>query len=800
MKIKILASILSLSLLLFSRVNAQTWLYFQDSPSNIYYDYSWMELTPPSQLERYGNDLRKFPVESTTPPIQGVNSLRLKWTSNIGGNWYAIAAGTNWTEKDISQSDSLIFWLYSPSGQEGTSLPKIFFEDIYNQKSIMIPIGTYVSQIPVAIWTRISMPMAPFLNQVNPIDYTVIKTIGFSQYANDGVQHTLFVDDMRVIKGDGTSPQVSAPKGLTAKGYEKHAILKWEKNPENNVGGYQVFRSYDNGVTFHLVGTTSNKNDTVYSDYITDNTASGTKLTYGVKAINDAGQPSEMSEPAEAFLKNFSDEELLDMVQEATFRYFWEYGHPVSGMARERLGSGEIVTSGGTGFGIMGIISGIHRGLITRQEGLERILKIVNFLNNADRFHGAWPHWMNGTTGNVIPFSNYDNGGDLVETSFLIQGLLTARSFFDGENLEDSLRRKITSLWESVEWDWYTRNGSDVLYWHWSPNYEWIMNMPIRGYNECMIVYILAIASPTHPVSASLYHTGWAGGNYLNGQSFYGYPLEVGWNYGGPLFFTHYSFLGFDPRSKKDAYTNYFNNNRNTALIHHAYCIDNPYNYPGYSDSCWGLTASDDPDGYLAHAPHTSNDNGTISPTAALSSFPYTPTESMKALKYFYRNLPKTWGYYGFYDAFNQKRNWWATSYLAIDEGPILVMIENYRSALLWNLFMENPEINSALQAIGFTYDPFAIDEISSFNKHFELIPIPSKDVVYLNYLSDQPISVSVNIYNSTGQLTTTKYQKLFFDQNSKTKLLNISSLKRGLHFITIEGHQLKEVLKFLKD
>jgi hypothetical protein len=260
----------------------------------------------------------------------------------------------------------------------------------------MIPIGTYVSQIPVGIWTRISMPMAPFLNQVNPIDYTVIKTIGFSQYANDGVQHTLFVDDMRVIKGDGTSPPMSAPKGLTAKGYEKHAILKWNKNPENNVGGYQVFRSYDNGVTFHLVGTTSNKNDTVYSDYITDNTASGTKLTYGVKAINDAGQPSEMSEPAEAFLKNFSDEELLDMVQEATFRYFWEYGHPVSGMARERLGSGEIVTSGGTGFGIMGIISGIHRGLITRQEGLERILKIVNFLNNADRFHGAWPHWMNG--------------------------------------------------------------------------------------------------------------------------------------------------------------------------------------------------------------------------------------------------------------------------------------------------------------------------------------------------------------------------------------------------------------------
>ena len=766
MKTKIFVNVHFFFILLIFQLNAQTWLYFQDSPSNIYYDYSWMELTSPSQLERCGNDLRKFPVESNTPPIQGVNSLRLKWTSNPGGNWYAIAAGTNWTDKDISQSDSLIFWLYSPTSQERNSLPKIFFEDIYNQKSIMIPMRNYVSQIPTAIWTRISIPMSPFINQINPIDYTVIKTIGFAQNESDGIQHVLFIDDIRVIKGDGTSPSVSAPKGLFAKGYERHVILKWNKNSECNVSDYEVYRSTDNGSSFQLAGTTK-KTDTIFNDYITSK-LSVTKLTYGVKALNDMGQPSAMSELVETYLKNLSDEELLDMVQEATFRYFWEYGHPVSGMARERLGSGEIVTTGGTGFGIMGILCGIHRNFITRQQGLERILKIVDFLSQTDRFHGAWPHWLNGTSGKVIPFSNYDNGGDLVETAFLIQGLLTARSFFDGEYLEDTLRQKITQLWESVEWDWYTRNGSNVLYWHWSPNYQWIMNMPIRGFNETMIVYILAIASPTHPVAASLYHMGWASGNYLNGKSFYGYPLAVGWDYGGPLFFTHYSFLGFDPRSKKDAYANYFNNNRNIALIHHAYCIDNPLNHLGYGDSCWGLTASDDPDGYLAHQPHTNNDNGTISPTAALSSFPYTPVESMKALKYFYRKLPKTWGYYGFYDAFNQKRNWWATSYLAIDEGPILVMIENYRSALLWNLFMKNPEINPALENIGFVYDPFGIDKIPQRNKYFELTPNPYQETISIRYLSNQPTIASIKIYNSAGQSIPLSEKTLYFNDDSK--------------------------------
>ena len=406
------------------------------------------------------------------------------------------------------------------------------------------------------------------------------------------------------------------------------------------------------------------------------------------------------SDTVEAATRVFSDDELLDMVQQYTFRYFWDFADPASGMARERNTSGNTVTSGGSGFGIMAMLVGIERGFITRDQGIARMQKILTFLENADRFHGAWSHWIDGNTGHVIPFSQQDNGGDLVETGFLVQGLLAARNYFNHDTpAEQGIAQKITDLWEAVEWDWYRQNNSNVLYWHWSPDNNWAINMQIRGWNEAAIIYILAIASPTHGVPASLWQTGWAGNsNYVNGKTFYGYKLDVGWDKGGPLFFAHYSFLGFDPRHKKDAYANYFINNRNHTLINRAYCIDNPQNFTGYSENCWGLTASDDPDGYMAHEPVSGRDNGTITPTASLSSMPYTPEESINALKYLYRNLgKKIWGPMGFYDAFNQKRNWYTTSYLAIDQGPIIDMIENYRSQLLWNNFMANTEIQQAL-------------------------------------------------------------------------------------------------------
>ena len=383
-----------------------------------------------------------------------------------------------------------------------------------------------------------------------------------------------------------------------------------------------------------------------------------------------------------------ADEALLDLVQAQTFKYFWDYAHPVSGLARERMNSDDTVTSGGSGFGIMCLPVAVERGFVTREEAAARLRTIVDFLSSADRFHGAFPHWMNGRTGKVIPFSANDNGGDLVETAFLMEGLLTAASYFDQPG-ETDIRSGIDALWRAVEWDWYTREGQDVLYWHWSPSAQWAMNMPIRGWNEALIVYVLAASSPTHPVSANVYHMGWASGGSMK-------PSQ-----NGPLFFAHYSFLGLDPRTLKDAYADYWAQNLAHARYNYDYCVRNPKHHAGYSANCWGLTASDIPGGYSASSP--ANDLGVIAPTAALSSMPYLPQESMEALRYFYYKLgDHLWGKYGFRDAFCLDSAWFASSYLAIDQGPIVVMIENYRSGLLWRLFMQNADIQGGLEALGF--------------------------------------------------------------------------------------------------
>lgn len=397
-----------------------------------------------------------------------------------------------------------------------------------------------------------------------------------------------------------------------------------------------------------------------------------------------------------------SNEELLNLVQRQTFRYFYDFAHPSCGLARERNTSGDVVTIGGSGFGVMALIVGMERGFITRQEGVSRLGKILGFLETCDRFHGAWPHWLNGSTGKIVPFSPKDDGGDLVETSFMIQGLYTMRQYLDSTISEEkSLIQRINTLTSQVEYDWFT-NGQNVLYWLWSPNNGYILR--IEGYNETLITYVLAASSKTHPVSAEVYHQGYArSGAIKNGSSYYGYVLPLGQPYGGPLFFTHYSFLGLDPRNLSDQYASYWQQNVNQSLINWAYCTANPKKYVGYGSDSWGLTASDNPWGYNAHSP--TNDLGVITPSAAISSIPYTPEQSMNAIRHFYYLLgDKLWGEYGFYDAFDVTEGWWANSYIAIDQGPIVCMIENYRTQLLWNLFMSCPEVQAGLNKLGFSF------------------------------------------------------------------------------------------------
>ncbi len=693
---------------------------FDNSLTDRSYYYSEGSYVSPSELELVDG---KFPVEETrcvTPP----NCLRLKWTSRGGGDWrIALNLRKHYRNVDFSGS-TLSFWCYSETELPADQSPLVHLNDASGEGTPSIRLIGSMDRLPAKRWVRVRLPFDSFVGIVRPtretrFDPRRLARISIVQGLDDGQPHTLYIDDVKISDdaADDVEPP-AAPSGLSAKGYDRHVDLMWQPNEEADLQHYTIYRSFD-GRAYRPIGI-QRGHLTRYVDFLGE---SGKTAFYKISAVDANYKESPLSGEVKVATREMSDEELLTMVQEACFRYYWEAAHPVAGMAIEILpGDENLVALGASGFGIMALVVGVERGLITRDQGAERMLKIVRFLARADRFHGAWPHFLDGRTGKVIPyFGKYDDGGDLVETAFLVQGLLVARQYFDRDTkAEREIRETITELWRSVEWDWYRKGpDSDFLYWHWSPNYGFYIGHPLVGWNETMIVYLLAIASPTHPVPASMYYTGWAGqselavryrrgwsrtthgDHYVNGNTYYGIKLDV-----GPvseLFFTHYSFLGFDPRNKRDRYTNYFKNNRNMALIHHAYSVANPLKHPGYSDVSWGRSAGVNAGG---GRPIPAGDNGTITCTAALASFPYTPQESMKALKHFYRDLgSKLWGIYGFRDGFNLSENWFEDVYMGLNQAPIVVMIENYRSGLIWKLFMSNPEIEPALEAIGFEED-----------------------------------------------------------------------------------------------
>ncbi len=435
-----------------------------------------------------------------------------------------------------------------------------------------------------------------------------------------------------------------------------------------------------------------------------------------------------MSAAATASTRQMTDDELLTMLQEECFHYYWDGAHPKAGATLESIpGDDRVVATGASGFGVMALIVGVDRGFITRAQGVERMTKIVTFFEKVPRYHGVWAHFNDGDTAKTLPvFGMFDDGGDLVETSFLMEGMLAARQYFNRPSAaEQALAKRITTLWEGVEWNWYQRSPeSNALYWHWSPAWAWHINHKLTGFNEAMITYLLAIASPTHGVAADLYYKGWASqskeaaeyrkgwsgakesGRYTNGHSYYGIKLDVGVGDGGPLFFTDYSYMGFDPRGIHDKFTDYFDNNRNLARINYAYSVANPGHYKGYGPDCWGLTAADGPQGYVPYAPDAEHDDGTMVPTGALSAFPYTPAESMAALKHLYRDMgDRVWGIYGPRDAFNETEDWYSPIYMGLNQAPIVVMVENYRSGLVWKQFMANPEVKPMMDKVGFTPD-----------------------------------------------------------------------------------------------
>ena len=674
------------------------------------YFFSKTSFQSPSLIKNGSN---RLPVSNKIFHTPGT-ALQLEYVNGKKGTWSAAIFRENLRSQDhFKPVQYLSFSIYVSSSYSSLkALPAC--QLILKDSSLSNKFNFIINKTNA--WETVCTPV----NVFNGIDFTkpgnVIGVV-FSQNAGDGGKHTIYIDDIEFLSTRTASAVTARPFIVNCKGYARHIDISWQPFSDEQVKYVKIYRT-ENGKTIP-VGIQS----PLINRYTDFTGVTGRQYSYRISFLNNLYEETKFSNTVSAETKAMTDDQLLTMVQEACFRYYWEGAEKVSGLARENiLGRTNMIAAGASGFGIMALIVGTERKFITRKQSIDRFIKIVSFLEGAQKFHGAFSHFIDGPTGKVEPFFGMrDDGGDLVETSFLLQGLLAARAYFNKDDYnEKTIRDKITHIWQNIEWDWYRRYpDSKYLYWHWSPDKEWIINHRLTGWNETMVTYLLAIASPTHSVPASLYYSGWAnqdstgqqyrinwggttdGSLYTNGKTYFGIKLDVGVSNGGPLFFTHYSYLGYDPHLITDKYTNYFVNNRNIALINYRYCLKNPNNYKGYGDSCWGLTASDGPVDYAACEPVAGRNDGTIAPTGAVSSFPYTPAESMKALKNYYFNYGKfLWGEYGFRDAFNLSQNWCSNIFMGLNQAPMVVMIENYRTGLIWKLFMSNDDIKNGLEKL----------------------------------------------------------------------------------------------------
>lgn len=688
----------------------QDYTVFVNSRMNGPYFFSHAASSGASAIE---NSNGKLPVSENIFHTPG-NALKLAYTNGAGGSWTATILRQRLRGVDRF-NPPLYFscWLYSPVSMQGGALPSV---RLLYRDSTLSPAGTPLP-LTAGRWQRFVLPIGA-LGEQHPARIQQVAGIVFSQTGRDGKKHELYVDDILFCSSMSNLPVTLRPVLLSANGYDRHIDLVWDRPADSNIRYVKIYRSED-GKKYTARGIQS-----PYINRYTDYTGTtGKTFYYRISYLDQQYRETKPTGELSARTRAMTDEELLTMVQEACFRYYWEGAEANSGLARENIpGRQDMVAMGAAGFGMMALIAGTERGFVTRAQAVERFKRITGFLERSEKFHGAFAHFMDGPTAKVEPFfGQRDNGGDLVETAFLVQGLLAAKAYFNtNDPAEQAIRNSITRLWEGIEWNWYRRMPeSPYLYWHWSPDKAWIIDHRLIGWNETMVTYLLAIASPSHPVPPSMYYSGWAsqdtiaqkyraawgetkdGSMYTNGNTYQGIKLDVGVSNGGPLFFTHYSYMGYDPHQITDRYTNYFTNNRNIALINYRYCIDNPGKFKGYGDSCWGLTASDGPWRYSADEPALHQDRGKMTPTGAISSFPYTPDESMKALKkYYYDYGHFLWGEYGFRDAFNLTQNWCSDIFMGLNQAPMVVMIENYRTGLIWKLFMSNPDIRNGLKKL----------------------------------------------------------------------------------------------------
>jgi hypothetical protein len=500
------------------------------------------------------------------------------------------------------------------------------------------------------------------------------------------------------VSADAAGPV--APTGLVQRAGDRSVILHWDSTVDPDLTGYHVYRASAVEGQFTRHGSTLAVNR--FTDFEVEN---GSTYHYRVRAVGNAGGEGPDSATVSATPQLLDDEAFLDLVQRTAFDYFWYESNPANGLIKDRSGAPSLSSVAAVGFGLSAVTVGIDRGWISREAGSARVVTTLEFLwgspqgpeADATGYRGFYYHFLDLQSGRRFGDAELST----IDTALLLAGVLHARQYFDQDGATEArIRTLADELYARVEWPWMQVRSAKICH-GWDPEggflpYDW------GGYNESMILYLLALGSPTSPISPEAWTTWTSSYSWEThyGQAFVVFP---------PLFGHQYSHVWVDFRGIQDAYMrdkglDYFENSRRATLANRAYAIANPLGWADYGSNVWGLTASDIPATYRARgAPPAENDDGTITPTAAGGSFAFTPRESLAALRHMYDAYrTRIWGPYGFKDAFNPSAQWFATDYLGIDQGPIVLMIENSRTGRIWDVFMRHPAVQRGLARAGF--------------------------------------------------------------------------------------------------